>query len=39
VRGRFWRAAGFCVALAALAACGIKGDPVPPEPAAPDAAP
>lgn len=26
------RAAGFCLALAALAACGLKGDPVPPKP-------
>jgi predicted small lipoprotein YifL len=23
---------GLCLALVALAACGIKGDPVPPEP-------
>jgi hypothetical protein len=30
--GRFWRRAGFCLALAALAACGVKGDPVPPDP-------
>ena len=27
----FWRRAGLCLALAALAACGIKGDPAPPE--------
>jgi predicted small lipoprotein YifL len=27
-----WRWIGFCLALAALAACGIKGDPVPPKP-------
>lgn len=30
---------GFCLALAAVAACGIKGDPVPPEPRQDDAAP
>lgn len=32
--GRGVRAAGFCLALAALAACGLKGDPVPPKPEA-----
>ena len=39
MKGRFWRRAGFCLVLAALAACGIKGDPVAPEPgpAFPDA--
>ena len=30
--GRVWRRIGLCLALAALAACGIKGDPAPPEP-------
>ena len=29
---RRWRRIGLCLALAALAACGIKGDPVAPEP-------
>jgi predicted small lipoprotein YifL len=33
-----WFRIGFCLALAALAACGIKGDPVPPEPDAGTAA-
>lgn len=32
--GRAWRRIGFCLALAALAACGIKGDPVAPGPEA-----
>jgi hypothetical protein len=27
--GRRWRRVGFCLALALLAACGIKGDPTP----------
>ena len=27
-----WRAVGLCLALAALTACGIKGDPVAPVP-------
>jgi predicted small lipoprotein YifL len=31
--GRGLRRIGLCLALAALAACGLKGDPVPPEPA------
>ncbi len=30
--GRAVRAIGLCLALAALAACGLKGDPRPPEP-------
>jgi predicted small lipoprotein YifL len=30
--GRTCRASLFCLALAALAACGLKGDPSPPEP-------
>jgi len=29
---RIWRVVGLCLALAALAACGLKGDPRPPEP-------
>ncbi len=29
--GRTWRRIGFCLALAALAACGIKGEPVAPD--------
>ena len=29
---RRWRRIGFCLALVALAACGIKGEPVAPEP-------
>jgi len=29
---RFWRRLGLCLALAALAGCGIKGDPAPAEP-------
>ncbi len=29
---RVLRQVGLCLALVALAACGIKGDPVPPEP-------
>lgn len=33
-----WRAVGLCLALVALTACGIKGDPVAPDPAA-DGAP
>lgn len=32
--GRPWRRAAVCLLLLALAACGIRGDPVPPEPAA-----
>jgi hypothetical protein len=28
-----WRRIGLCLALLALPACGMKGDPVPPEPA------
>ncbi|HET9068203.1 MAG TPA: lipoprotein [Amaricoccus sp.] len=31
----FWPRVGFCLLLAALAACGIKGDPAPPEPELP----
>jgi predicted small lipoprotein YifL len=31
----FWRRVGLCLALAALAACGVKGDPEPPEAQAP----
>jgi predicted small lipoprotein YifL len=31
---RRWRWIGFCLALGALAACGIKGDPETPEPEA-----
>jgi predicted small lipoprotein YifL len=31
-----WRAVGLCLALAALTACGIKGDPVAPDPSAAD---
>jgi predicted small lipoprotein YifL len=27
-----WRAVGLCLALVALTACGIKGDPVAPDP-------
>jgi predicted small lipoprotein YifL len=27
-----WWPVGFCLTLAVLTACGIKGDPVPPEP-------
>jgi predicted small lipoprotein YifL len=30
------RLLGFCLALAALTACGIKGDPMTPEPGADD---
>jgi predicted small lipoprotein YifL len=29
---RRWRWIGFCLALVALTACGIKGEPVAPEP-------
>ena len=29
---RHWRRIGFCLVLVALAACGIKGDPVAPDP-------
>jgi hypothetical protein len=28
--GRLWRRIGFCLALAALAGCGIKGEPTVP---------
>ena len=29
--GRHWRRIGFCLALAVLASCGVKGDPVAPD--------
>jgi predicted small lipoprotein YifL len=29
---RRWRRIGFCLVLVALASCGIKGDPVAPDP-------
>jgi predicted small lipoprotein YifL len=29
--GRGLRRVGLCLALAALAACGLKGDPLPPD--------
>jgi len=29
--GRIWLRIGFCLALAALAGCGIKGDPTVPD--------
>lgn len=32
MQGAALRRIGFCLALAALAGCGLKGDPEPPQP-------